>query len=227
MKNLNPSQIQMVVQIAKHLRNRSALLSKKERKLRSAVPRGGNDCVDTPDYLARLIVQHFRPSGERLEPCCGGCAFVRAMSGCDQCEIREGTDFFDVCGHYDWILTNPPYSQFRAFLHHAMRIADNIVFLGRYNAWGTRSWQRDLRKAGFGIVEHCEVTHLPPPPWPQFGMLLVATWARRGWKGSTHFSILDEQTGNLPRVPARLTQETADEKSLRRGQKQSGEEPAA
>lgn len=83
------------------------------RKNRPLLPKGGNDRVYTPDALARDIVLHFSPSGRILEPCCGGGAFLRAMPGCDWCEIDKGMDFFACTGRYDWIVTNPPYSLFR------------------------------------------------------------------------------------------------------------------
>lgn len=157
---------------------------------RSLFPPGGNDRVYTPDALAKDIVAHFRPSGTILEPCCGGGAFLRAMPGCDWCEIDLGLDFFECEKHYDWIITNPPYSKFTDFLSKAVEAADNIVFVCPINSWHQRARERVLQNAGFGIVETCRIP-LPSKPWPQFGVLLAATWIRRGWLGSA-------QTTRLP-----------------------------
>ena len=130
----------------------------------------------------------FRPSGRILEPCRGQGAFTDIMLGCDWCEIDEGRDFLSTEGQWDWIVTNPPWSQFRDFLRHGMEVADNIVFLCLINAWFMRARQRDIESAGFGLVE---ILHLPvpPPPWPQTGFSLGAGWLRRGWNGGLHFAL--------------------------------------
>jgi len=153
------------------------------------IPPGGDDCIDTPDWLARAIVRHFLPSGRILEACRGGGAFERAMPGCDWLDVAKGQDFLKAEGRWDWIVTNPPYSQFRAFLGKAMEVADNVVFLSLVNAWFIRARQADIREAGYGLVEIYEVP-IPPEPWPQFGMTLAAVWLRRGWEGAINYTRL-------------------------------------
>ncbi len=157
---------------------------------RPLAPRGGCDKVWTPDDLAVGIVSHFAPTGRILEPCKGAGAFVRAMPGCDWCEIDEGKDFFAQGfrqGQFDWIVTNPPWSQFRGFLAQSMWAADNVVFLALLNAWFMRARVADMRKAGFGLVEVL-MLDTPPKPWPQTGFQLAAVHAKRGHTGATHFS---------------------------------------
>jgi hypothetical protein len=157
---------------------------------RSLVPKGGNDRIYTPDPLAQDIVRNFMPSGKILEPCAGGGAFLRALpQDADWYEIDLGRDFLAAQGHWDWLITNPPYSKFRNFLRKAMEVADNVVFLCLDNAWNMRARKRDIALAGFGFVEQCECP-VPPPPWPQFGMCLGATWIRRGWQGSSQDTCL-------------------------------------
>ena len=157
------------------------------------IPAGGDDCVATPDSLARAIVQHFMPSGRVLDPCKGGGAFLRAFpKHCvrEWCELREGRDFLQVVGqHWDWVISNPPYSKFREFLVKAMKIGDNVVFLSLTNAWFIRARQADIQHAKFGLVELLEVP-VPKPPFPQFGMCLTAAWLRRGWGGSINYTRL-------------------------------------
>jgi hypothetical protein len=146
------------------------------------IPDGGEDCVATPDWLAKAIVAHFMPCGRILEPCRGGGAFLRAFPKnceCGSCEIQKGRDFLEAKGHWDWIVTNPPCSQFRQFLVKSMEVADNVVFLSLANAWFVRARQEDIRQAGFGLVELFDVP-MPKAPWPQFGMTLAAAWLRRG-----------------------------------------------
>ncbi len=167
------------------------------------IPFGGDDCVDTPDWLAHAIVQHFMPSGRVLEPCRGGGAFLRALpKNCkgEWCEIRDGRDFFSAEGHWDWLITNPPYSQFRQFLVKAMQVTDNVVFLSLANAWFMRARQDDIRHDSFGLVELLEVP-VPKAPWPQFGMTLAAAWLRRGWSGGINYTRLKPE-GNHGRQEA-------------------------
>jgi len=155
---------------------------------RSLVPCNGNDVVFTPDDLAALIVDHFRPCGRVCEPCKGGGAFLRAMPGADWFEIAEGRDFLASEGQrWDWAVTNPPWSELRVFLRKAMQVADNVVFLCPVNAFWIKARLRDIGQAGFGMVETFMVP-TPPPPWPQMGFALGATWMKRGWTGGLHIS---------------------------------------
>lgn len=162
------------------------------------IQKGGNDVVMTPPYLAQAIVDHFKPAGTALEPCKGTGSFVEALknSDCfeiDWMEISKGKDF--LTGpyghrHYGWIVTNPPRSQFRAFLQKSMKLADNVVFLSSVNAWWYTGRQRDIAEAGFGMVEIAKINEQPPKPWPQAGLQLAAAWIRRGWTGSCTISEL-------------------------------------
>ncbi len=111
------------------------------------------------------------------------------MPGCDWAEIDEGRDFFNVERKYDWIVTNPPWSQFRPFLKHSMEIADNVIFLCLTNAWFMRARQRDMREVGFGMVEILDLP-MPPKPWPQTGFYLSATHIAKGYKRGLTLSSL-------------------------------------
>lgn len=155
-------------------------------KSRPLAPCGGNDKVWTPQPLALKIIEHFKPTGRILEPCKGQGAFTSLMT-CDWCEIDEGRDFLKVEGHWDWIVTNPPWSQFRAFLNKSMAVADNVVFLALLNAWFMKARVLDMRKAGFGIVEVLMVD-TPPKPWPQTGFQLAAVHIKRGHNGPVIFT---------------------------------------
>jgi len=89
-----------------------------------------SDVVYTPDWCAKDMLDWFRPCGKMLDPCKGGGAFFDKMpAGAEWCEIREGRDFFEWRDPVDWIVSNPPYSNFRAFLNHSFTVADNIVYL--------------------------------------------------------------------------------------------------
>ena len=109
------------------------------------------------------------------------------MPDAEWCEISEGRDFLKVEGKWDWIVTNPPWSQFRVFLVKSMQVADNVVFLSLLNAWFMRARVRDMQEAGFGLVEVLMVD-TPPKPWPQTGFQLAAVHAKRGHTGATFFN---------------------------------------
>lgn len=173
------------------------LVSRHPDMARILIPRGGNDQIMTPDYLAEQIVDHFSPVGSILEPCRGGGAFTRAFPSVypttvDWCEVRDGRDFltYDL-PHFDWVITNPPFSQFRAFLKRSMQVADNVVFLSLVNAWFMKARLRDIKEAGFGFREIAFVkTPSKETGWPQFGIQLGATYIRRNYSGPVTFSSL-------------------------------------
>lgn len=145
------------------------------RKLIPSKNQPNADKVYTPDDLAEAIVNHFKPWGECLEPCAGGGAFVRAMkkfgvANISAMEIDEGSDFLEdvFWAEYSFIITNPPFSKFRAFLKKSMELADNVVFLCTINhIFGLKARLRDIKDSGFYIREVllCET----PASWPSSG----------------------------------------------------------
>src|SRR3990167_4824970 len=120
---------------------------------RSLSSKNGNDRIMTPELLALEIINHFKPIGKIMEPCCGTGSFLKAMPNADWCEIDKGVDFFSITGHWDWIITNPPYSKYRDFLNKSMEVADNIVFLQLINATFYKARLRDISQKMFGIKE--------------------------------------------------------------------------
>lgn len=157
-----------------------------------------NDDVQTPPDLARRVVKHFRPEGRILEPCRRDGNFLRCMPTADWCEIKDGRDFFDWPRKVDWIVTNPPWSQVRGFLRHAMAVADHVVFLLTINHLWTKARVRDIRDAEFGLCEICLVEM--PKSFPASGFQLGAVYIRRGWRGKIQLTNLSEESeGRRPR----------------------------
>jgi len=171
-------------------------------------PKGGNDRVYTPPELAKKIVKHFDPQpGLLLDPCAGPVGnqpFFEAMqdyipyeagySEAQWFEIDEGRDFLKhsfegMVYSYDWIITNPPWSQLCAFLKRSMEVSDNVIFLCLVNAFFMKARMRDMEEAGFGMKE---ILFVPTPekPWPQTGFALGAVHAKRGYSGPVTFSHL-------------------------------------
>jgi hypothetical protein len=87
------------------------------------------DVVYTPDWVARDMVEFFKPSGRILEPCKGDGAFMRYLPGAEWCEIAEGRDFFAFTEHVDWCFGNPPYRMSGKWIRHSMEIANEFVYL--------------------------------------------------------------------------------------------------
>lgn len=129
---------------------------------------GGNDKTYTPDDLALAIVHHYQPTGTILEPFAGKGAFVRAYHAYNasagllaarplteihhfDLEPEDGTaprDFLTYDGpRVDWIITNPPWSRFYDCLVKAMKVARNVVFLDKLNAWGFTGRLREMKAA--------------------------------------------------------------------------------
>lgn len=89
-----------------------------------------NDIVFTPDWLANKICGMFPIEGSVLEPCKGEGVFLKYLPvNTEWCEITEGRNYYDFNKKVDWIVTNPPYSDFNRFLDHSFNISDNIVLL--------------------------------------------------------------------------------------------------
>jgi hypothetical protein len=63
------------------------------------IPLDPGDVVYTPDWVARDMVEFFKPSGRILEPCKGDGVFLKYLPPhAEWCEIQEGRDFFQVGG---------------------------------------------------------------------------------------------------------------------------------
>jgi hypothetical protein len=88
------------------------------------------DIVFTPNWLAKEICEMFPIKGKILEPCSGDGAFLKYLpQNTEWCEISRGINFYDYNQKVDWIVTNPPYSDYNKFLEHSLFLANNIVFL--------------------------------------------------------------------------------------------------
>ncbi len=94
------------------------------------IPLDPGDVVYTPDWVARDMVEFFKPSGRIMEPCKGDGVFMKYLpASTEWCEIQEGRDFFKWTEPMDWIISNPPYSVFSKWLDHSMKVSNHIVYL--------------------------------------------------------------------------------------------------
>ena len=149
-----------------------------------------NDVVFTPEWLTKQICDMFPITGKVLEPCKGEGAFLKYLpKDTDWCEITEGRNYYDYDKKVDWIVTNPPYSDFNRFLEHSFNLADNIVLLvpvaKMFKSMGTLS---DVFDYG-GFVE---IHTLPSSKagFP-FGFPSGVYYMKKGYRGDTKIKMLD------------------------------------
>lgn len=149
-----------------------------------------NDCVMTPEYLTKPIVEYFKPKGKLLEPAKGTGNFLKYLPNADWCEITEDRDFFAYNKKVDWIITNPPWSKMRAFLYHSMEISNNIVFLVTINHLWTKARLRDMKQLNFGIKE---IRMIPEKTkdFPQTGFRCAAIHLQKNYKGDIKLTELE------------------------------------
>ena len=149
-----------------------------------------NDVVFTPEWLAKQICEMFPIKGKVLEPCKGEGAFLNYLpKDSDWCEITEGRNFYDYNKKVDWIVTNPPYSDYNRFLKHSFSLAENIVLLvpvaKMFKSMGTLY---NIMQYG-GIVE---IHTLPASRagFP-FGFPCAVYYLKKGYSGTTRIKMLD------------------------------------
>jgi hypothetical protein len=96
--------------------------------------------------------------------------------------LDRGRDFFTWTAPVSWIVSNPPWSQFRAALDHALTLADHVVYLVTVNHWWTRARVRSVRDAGFGYRDLLLIE--TPDTFKATGFAIGAMHVERGYRGS-------------------------------------------
>lgn len=148
-----------------------------------------NDVVFTPDWLAQQICEMFPINGEVLEPCKGEGAFLKYLPlNTEWCEIADGKNFYDYTKKVDWLVTNPPYSDYNRFLTHAFDLAENIVLLvpvaKMFKSMGTI--KQILEYGGFVSIHVLPASKAGFP----FGFPCAVYYLQRGYKGQTEIKLL-------------------------------------
>ena len=150
-----------------------------------------NDVVFTPDWLAEKICSMFLIKGLVLEPCKGEGVFMKYLpSNTMWCEITEGKNMYDFIesDRVDWIVTNPPYSDFDRFLDFCFGLSDNVVILVPVakimKSMGT------LKKIfNYGGIVSCHFLSGGQAGFP-FGFPVGIYYFKRNYKGETRFELL-------------------------------------
>ena len=105
------------------------------------------DHYDTPVECVRDLVPHvnFSAGDNFMEPCRGNGNIYDNIPVAESmkcyCEIREHVDYFDVdipYRPYDFIITNPPFSDAMRFLKKSLLEAHSVIYLLPLNYLGSR-----------------------------------------------------------------------------------------
>lgn len=149
-----------------------------------------NDVVFTPDDIAKKICELFPIKNRVLEPCKGEGAFLKFLpQDTDWCEITEGRNFYDYGQRVDWLVTNPPYSDFNRFLTHSFELAENIVLLvplaKMFKSMGT------IRQVmNYGNIVSIHLLPASKAGFP-FGFPCGVFHLKRGYEGTTSIQLFD------------------------------------
>jgi hypothetical protein len=147
-----------------------------------------DDVIYTPDWVARDMVDYFKPTGRILEPCAGDGAFLRYLPGAEWCEIEKGKDFFKWRTAVDWLFGNPPYSVFSEWMTHSMAIAKNICYLIPLNKpFNSGKMIKEWNNYG-GIIHIRYYANGGELGFP-IGFACGAVWFQRGYTGMTQITV--------------------------------------
>ena len=155
------------------------------------IPLDLGDVVYTPDWVARDMVEFFKPSGRILEPCKGDGVFLKYLPPhTEWCEIQEGRDFFAWSEPVDWIISNPPYRTFDDFLTHGYRVARNCVWLVPLKNFFT-AHLRILRAWEYGWLKNMRIYGTGGRLGFPMGNSIGALHFQRGYTGPMYTTIYD------------------------------------
>jgi len=132
---------------------------------------------DMVEYISKYFVdwQSF------LEPCRWSWNIYNLLpNNKERCEIDEWKDFYDYGFKVDWIITNPPYSDFDMFMDKCMSVADNIVFLIPLAKPFSSLWRINKIKKYWWIVEMVVMPYWAWVCWFPF-WFPVCIWYIKRW----------------------------------------------
>lgn len=156
-----------------------------------------SDVVRTPLELAQDMVNFFQPSGLCLDPCAGAGVFMDLLpSGSEWCEIERGRDFYAWQTPVNWVVGNPPYSHYSAWLRHSMKVSRDILYvMPVYKVFSSGKFLEDLFAWG-GIVHIRRYGTGTEWGFP-FGHALAAVHYQAGYSGSTAWSTYEHKQAAL------------------------------
>lgn len=153
---------------------------------------GTHDKVMTPVNIAKYII-NWLPLKENqsiLDCCKGEGAFFDNFPSHTLnywCEIDKEKDFFEENRHFDWIISNPPYSIFDAFIQHAFELSENVCFLCPLSKIVSSMGRIKIYKT-FGGVPKMLIIPACKCGFP-FGFPAVAIWFKKNYNLKTKIEV--------------------------------------
>jgi hypothetical protein len=159
-----------------------------------------NDIVYTPERISKGIIKHFSPIGICLDPCRGSGAFHKYMpEGSLYCEIQEGIDFYTFDKKVDWIISNPPFSEYDTFLKKAFEVSLNVVFLiPLYKTFKSKKQQNLVND--YGGLKEILIIGSGSEIGFNMGFLCGCVYYKKDYKGLVKVSQLKAQQDVAPKV---------------------------
>jgi len=121
-----------------------------------------NDKIYTPLPVALEMIKmcNIKPTDKVLDCSKGAGVFYNNFPECEKywCEIDEDVvgnnkrDFFEFNERVDWIIGNPPFSMWNAWLEHTMKLTDKFCYI--MNTMNlSKGRLHNILKNGFGITQ--------------------------------------------------------------------------
>lgn len=149
------------------------------------------DVVYTPDWVARDMVDYFKPTGKILEPCAGDGVFLNYLPDAEWCEIEKGIDFFAWSKPVDWMVGNPPFSIMNKWLEHSFIAAANVLYLMPMNKPFNSVYRMKIILA-YGNIRAIRAYGHGSLFGMDYGFAVGAFWFQRDYKGMTEITIASE-----------------------------------
>ena len=131
---------------------------------KTADERNANDYYPTPLPLVIELekLNLIKKSDKVLEPACGEAKRISGYFNSlgfnfEEKDLIFGNDFLkdDYSNrHYDWVVTNPPFSLWDKFVQKSKEIADNVILIGRTNYFGAYNRYRN------GLWNHLKTVYI-------------------------------------------------------------------
>lgn len=162
-------------------------MANKPIKADQGIKDGASDKVYTPDEVAKYLINllPIKDSDVLLDPCRGQGAFYNNFPELNiklYCEIDEGIDFFNFNDKVDWIITNPPYSIYDAFVKHCFELSNNVALLVPFSKVSS-SMKRIKAIKEYGGIKNIWFLSAARCGFP-FGFPCGFIWYQRGYNDS-------------------------------------------
>ena len=119
--------------------------------------KNANDIIYTPKPVALTLIEmcDLKEGDKVLDPCYGGGVFYQNLPDYvskEWCEIEKGKDFFEYNERVDCIIGNPPFSIWKKWLEHTIKLTDKFAYVMNSNNL-THMRLEMLKQKNYGITK--------------------------------------------------------------------------